>query len=610
MSLRTKLTLPLLALLALVIASVSAIEIDRTLQVEVGELTTSGRLLVNQIFELMRVALVEATDTDEPKAVLTHDSSLRTALESSLAFGKGVVYAGIETPDGQPIVVAGQNPQLGSLKAGPISALEEQSNSWMSLSLIAALWGDHTYELSRPVEINGKPFAKIRVALSTDLIAAGVRHSVIAITSIGLVILFIGSLALTLLTRFLLRPMAAITSGVEQLARGGEEIQLAIASHDELGTLADKFNQLAQRVKSDRANWENERGQFFNVFHSITDAVMLLDAQGALLFANAETFGRLGLPAGGLIEGKRLSLLLGKDHPLTRLVEAAYRTGAEVHDAPLELNDDNTQSRFLVSIFSLGQGPEPAGLLVILRDLAPVRELESVVDYSGRLARLGGLISGFAHQVRGPLNTMNLQLELLSQTANDDRQSISYITAIRGQIRRLEQVIGALMRFLRPEQLTLRDVPLNELLTELGERFANERYKIEYQLDPAVDKISADRALLTEALTNVIQNGIQAMPNGGTLVLKSDLVEPGTVEIEVIDCGTGIPPEHLDQIFHLYFTTKEGGNGLGLPLALRAIDLHHGTMNVFSAPGQGTAVRIRLPTGAAHEMLARSVNVN
>jgi len=610
MGLRTKLTIPLLALFALVVASVSAIEIHRTLQVEVGELTTSGRLLVNQIFELMRTALIEGADAGDPKSVLAHDSSLTTALESSLAFGKGVVYVGIETADGEPILAAGQNPRLGSLKPQPIAVLERQSNSWLSLSSIAPLWGNQTYELSRPVEIDRRPFAMIKVAVSTDLIAADVRRSVAAIASIGLAILIIGSIAVALLTRFLLRPVAAITSGVEQLTRGSEEIRLTVASHDELGTLADKFNQLARRVKSDRTNWENERGQFFNVFRSITDAVLLLDAQGSLLFANAEAFGRLGLPAGGLVEGRRLNLLLGKDHPLARLTEAAYRTGAEVHDAPLELDNERAQDRFLVSIFSLGQGPEPAGLLVILRDLAPVRELENVVDYSGRLARLGGLISGFAHQVRAPLNAMNLQLELLSQTAGDDRPSAKYIAAVRAQIRRLEQVVGALMRFMRPEQLKLVDVEINQLLRELGERFAEPRYQIEYELDSAVTKISADRGLLTEALTNIIQNGLQAMREGGILTIKSVLVEPGTVEIAVTDRGDGIPPEHLDQVFNLYFTTKEGGTGLGLPMALRAIDLHHGTVNVASLPGGGTTVKIRLPTGTEADALATSMNIN
>ena len=105
--------------------------------------------------------------------------------------------------------------------------------------------------------------------------------------------------------RFMLRPIAAITSGFEQIASGRDEVNLRVEARDELGTLAEKFNDLSRRIKSSRVQWETERGQFINIFRSITDAVLLLDSSGAVLFANAEAQGRLGLPAGGLAEGKR-----------------------------------------------------------------------------------------------------------------------------------------------------------------------------------------------------------------------------------------------------------------------------------------------------------------
>jgi signal transduction histidine kinase len=97
-----------------------------------------------------------------------------------------------------------------------------------------------------------------------------------------------------------------------------------------------------------------------------------------------------------------------------------------------------------------------------------------------------------------------------------------------------------------------------------------------------------------EALRNIVQNAADAMPNGGTLTMTSALVD-GSVELSIADTGEGIPPDHLDDIFQLYFTTKEDGNGVGLPLALRAIDLHGGTLNIESRVNEGTCVRIRLP---------------
>ena len=172
------------------------------------------------------------------------------------------------------------------------------------------------------------------------------------------------------------------------------------------------------------------------------------------------------LPA-GLAEGKRLSLLIGKDNPLERMVETAYATGTEVRDVALDLTEGGDPNRVLVSIFSLGHGPEPPGLLVVVRDLESMRELENVVDYSGRLVRLGGLISGVAHQIRNPLNAMNLQLELLqSGCRRATFRSMQRVRALRQEVERLDRAVNALMRFMRPEQLKLARCAVNELVAE------------------------------------------------------------------------------------------------------------------------------------------------
>jgi signal transduction histidine kinase len=393
----------------------------------------------------------------------------------------------------------------------------------------------------------------------------------------------------------LLKPLAAIATGVEQIAEGRDEVSLPLETRDELGTIAEKFNDLSRRIKANRAQWETERGQFINIFRSITDAVLLLDASGSVLFANTEAQVRLGLPAGGLAEGKPLVLLLGKDNPLARMVETAYAAGTEVRDVAVDLTNGAEPTRLIVSIFSLGQGPEPPGLLVVARDLESMRELEDVVDYSGRLVRLGGLISGVAHQIRNPLNAMNLQLELLSQDAARGAPIDQRLRAVRQEIERLARAVDALMRFMRPEHLKLAQVQVNELLAEVASQVVRSGVRVETHFDSSVTPLSADRALLAEALRNVIGNASEAMSNGGTLRLATTLSKSGFVEISIADDGPGIARDDLERIFNLYFTTKKNGNGLGLPLALRAIDLHHGTMGVHSEPGAGTTVTIRMP---------------
>jgi signal transduction histidine kinase len=588
MGLRGKIAVIFVALLVAAILAVSALEIAHVTRVMVSDLRDSGSILIEQTFEQIKPRLVQP----DPYQALRSDITLHEFLDSSQAFGHGVVYLRIE--DSADTILAAVPPSSEGQKATQtpgFDQLDAAMAEWSPLSRARALWGVQTYEMSRAVEIGGRPFAVIKVGLSTGLIADEVRRSIRGIAEIGGGAIVIGLIGLMLYGGVLMRPVRELASEVEQLASGHGEVNLRIAGHDELSTLAEKFNHLSQRIRTDRSQWENERGQFFNIFRSITDAVILLDAEGMVLFANAEAQTRLKLPA----DGKPLALLLGHEHPLARMVETSYAVGTEVHDVALELREDGAISRFLVSIFSLGRGPEPPGLLVIVRDLKPVQELESVVDYSGRLARLGGLISGVAHQIRNPLNAMSLQLELLSQDNERGRPLDQRVQAVRKEILRLDQAVDALLRFMRPERLKLDRVALNDLLVEVANQVMRPGIRVEYQLEHNLPRINADRALLSEALRNVAANAVEAMPEGGALTLATSIFGDGLVEACITDQGHGIPSEHLDRIFQLYFTTKEGGSGLGLSLASRAIDLHGGTVDVKSTVGIGTEIRIRLP---------------
>ncbi len=592
MGLRGKIAVIFVALLVAAILAVSALEIAHVTRVMVSDLRDSGLILIKQTFEQIKPQL----QRPNPYQELRSDISLHEFLDSSQAFGHGVVYLRIEDPAGTTLAAVPPSSEGQKATQAPgFDQLDAAMAQWSPLSRARALWGAQTYEMSRAVEIGGRPFAVIKAGLSTGLIADEVLHSIRGIAEIGGGAIVLSLIGLMLYGGVLMRPVRELASEVEQLASGHGEVNLRIAGHDELSTLAEKFNHLSQRIRTDRSQWENERGQFFNIFRSITDAVILLDAEGMVLFANAEAQTRLKLPAGGGADGKPLALLLGHEHPLARMVETSYTVGTEVHDVALELREDGAISRFLVSIFSLGRGPEPPGLLVIVRDLKPVQELESVVDYSGRLARLGGLISGVAHQIRNPLNAMSLQLELLSQDNERGRPLDQRVQAVRKEIRRLDQAVDALLRFMRPERLKLDRVALNDLLVEVANQVMRPGIRVEYQLEHNLPRINADRALLSEALRNVAANAVEAMPEGGALTLATSIFGDGLVEACITDQGHGIPSEHLDRIFQLYFTTKEGGSGLGLSLASRAIDLHGGTVDVKSTVGIGTEVRIRLP---------------
>jgi signal transduction histidine kinase len=150
---------------------------------------------------------------------------------------------------------------------------------------------------------------------------------------------------------------------------------------------------------------------------------------------------------------------------------------------------------------------------------------------------------------------------------------------------------------MRPEQLKLSVFDMNELLKELGGRVNSERVKVEYRLDPALPSVQSDRGLIFEALSNLITNAEQAMVDGGGLTLSSSL-QGSSVEVTVADSGPGIAREQLDRIFDLYYTTKAGGSGLGLPFAMRAIELNGGKIAIDSELGQGTVCKVTIPIAA------------
>ncbi len=591
MDLRAKLAIALLLLLVLPFVVVTTVQIDRTMTVMIGNLADSGDFLINQAFEQIRTALAHAEG--DPMAVLRENQRLQELLRLAQAFSKGVVYIRIEQIDGTPII--GEPAGVSAPVPPPFSVLRAETASWWLPTKLRSLWRGPTFEMSRVIEINHRPSAVIKIGLSTALIADEARHSVTVIAGAGAAGVVLAMIGGFVLGSLLLRPITAITAGVEQIAAGSGEVNVRVEGRDELGTLAEKFNQLASRIKANRAEWEAERGQFFNIFRSITDAVILLDSSGVVLFANAEAQARLGLPAGGLAEGKPLRLLVGEDNSLIRMIEPARSAGTEVRDVAIEMNDGSAPKRLLVSVFTLGQGPEPPGMLVVVRDLESVKELEDVVNYSGRLVRLGGLISGVAHQIRNPLNAMNLELELLGQDAERGAPVGPQIKAVRREIQRLDHAVDALMRFMRPQELDLAPVSLNNLLREVATQVVSPQINVEYQLDASLEPVNVDRELLAEALRNVLSNAVEAMSGAGTLRLSTSLREEGFAEISVVDQGSGIPEKDIQQVFNLYFTTKKNGTGLGLPLALRAIDLHNGTMEVHSEVGAGTTVKIRLP---------------
>ena len=223
-------------------------------------------------------------------------------------------------------------------------------------------------------------------------------------------------------------------------------------------------------------------------------------------------------------------------------------------------------------------------------------------------AEFAALVGGLAHEIRNPLSTIRLNMELLAEdfeetdpespTKQRDRRAKAKIDLVRQECDRLEKLLGDFLDFARQESLALEPGNLNVELEQLLDFFAIKAQEagvdIVRYLDPELPSVRLDRETFRSAALNLLLNAVQAMEPGGQLVVRTRPAGLGVL-VELIDTGPGMNAETLGKVFRTFYTTKQGGSGLGLPTARKIIEAHGGTIDVESAPGRGTKVTIWLP---------------
>jgi signal transduction histidine kinase len=226
---------------------------------------------------------------------------------------------------------------------------------------------------------------------------------------------------------------------------------------------------------------------------------------------------------------------------------------------------------------------------------------------SKRLAALGRVSSGIAHEVKNPLNAMGIHLELLKMQISDlaagrpgaTEEAREHVRVLAQQMRRLDDVVQGFLAFARPDTPSPAPVRMHELVKDMLPVITAEADKTGVRVivdcPENLPLVMGDAGQLHQAFLNLAINGCQAMPHGGELRIAAHPAEGQQMEVLIEDNGTGIAPENMDKIFNLFFTTKPEGTGVGLALVFRTIHLHDGDIEVQSVPGQGTTFRVTLP---------------
>jgi signal transduction histidine kinase len=317
------------------------------------------------------------------------------------------------------------------------------------------------------------------------------------------------------------------------------------------------------------------------------------------LYASLRRSVLLGLVATALAVAVGLGAgraLLQLGHRLVSRVGRLAR--GERYGGSVELNRQDTMGSLAAEVDRLGEALQ-AGARTPAAGRDPVI-VASLVTYAQKLAALGRLMSGVAHEVKNPLNAMRIHVELLRVRLPGATPEVAgSLQTIAAEITRLDRVVQGFLRFVRPQDLAVEPVDLNALLAEVARLAGPEATRagvdVALEPDPQLPRVTGDAGLLQQACTNLVLNAIQAMEKGGRLVLGSRRAGSTAVALSFRDQGVGIPPDDLDRIFRLYYSTKEGGSGLGLPIVYRTVQLHDGRIDVASVVGEGTTFTVTLP---------------
>ena len=350
---------------------------------------------------------------------------------------------------------------------------------------------------------------------------------------------------------------------------------------------------------------------YANVIDSVGDGVIVLDGAGNITLMNPAAEELTGVSRRSA-QGNRFGAVFKEEKLLIDMVEKTSASGMTISDyenVVLKKAGHATPVSATTSPLLLETG-EQVGTILMLRDLANIRDLERAVRHADRLSSLGTLAVGLAHEIKNPLGGIKGAAQLLEQELPEDSELRDYTRVMIKEVRRVNRIVEELLELASPRKLELGRVNLHRILGDiitLQKRSAGTReIAFRQQFDPSIPPILADESLLTQLFLNLIKNAVEAVVDSGTIQVASRVLSDYSmsqqgerrsrmVAVEVSDDGPGMAKQQLEEIFTPFFTTKTKGTGLGLAICQKIVSEHRGMIKVVSEKGRGTTFTVMLP---------------
>ncbi|MGH9412916.1 MAG: two-component system sensor histidine kinase NtrB [Terriglobales bacterium] len=623
MKLKTKLTLSISVLVLLVVLAVTLVYLAGGMRQQLQAVYTHADFLAREVYNQMSqewtVADVNGLGTPDGQAALqTFLQGLQKSPALDNLFSSAIGYAGairdvaLIAPDGtvvmdsNPLLQGRRQPQRPDMSALMEAGLWNQTRAVLGPEMI--------YSINLGTRVAGQPMGTIAVGVDTVLLRQQMLGRMRHLLLYGLLIVLLATALAWSLAELALAPLAAISTQLDQMMAGATTAR-GQRRGDELGRVQSKIERLGQQMQDTRQIYSTLQENVSHVLSGMEEGVLLFDAQGNSVMASAAVPRLLGLPAAELV-GQPVEALFPGEGSLDRSVRDAVRQRQPLRAHESERHAGGRRLMARLDVIRDQQGE--SGALLTLRDAEPINRLEGELEVARRLSAVGRLTRGVAHEVKNPLNAMAIHLDLLRAKASRGSDGLGpHIEVIGHSIERLDRVVRTFLDFSRPVELRLAPVDLSEVAQSVAQLVHAEAtakgIPIELCAPRPGPRVWLDRDLIEQALLNLVNNGLQAMEAAGTARRRPLTLEVLQQEQQAVlrirDHGPGIAPEHRDKIFDLYFTTRSEGTGIGLALAARIMQLHHGAIELEAAAADepGASFLLHFPLRAedpAHQEAA------
>lgn len=372
-------------------------------------------------------------------------------------------------------------------------------------------------------------------------------------------------------------------------------------------------NQLAVGMENADLYTQVKDSSIYNdlLVDSVVTGIIAANHSGLITTCNREAYRLLKLPAGSLNQQPIEKL----PRPLASALRAALEAnkGSRNIESTIKVaGDESLPVRFSTAPFSSHTGKQ-LGALLVMEDLTTLKKLEAQIRRTDRLASIGTLSAGMAHEIKNPLVTLKTFTQLLPERYQDADFRDTFSSLVGQEVKRIDSIVNQLLRFARPAKPSLHPTRIHEVLDNtlrlVHQQLKQKHIQLVREYEAPNDLIQGDNDLLVQAFLNFFLNAIDAMDREGTLTVRTEITEIDTnqltfdggtateprLRIAIRDTGVGIKPEDIPHVFDPFFTTKSTGTGLGLSVAHGIIQEHRGIIDVESTPGVGATFFILFP---------------